>query len=121
MFVFWVFFPTGTAPPPMNPLAPPTYQPNRPAYGPPPTGPPPTMKPTPPPTGPQMTSGTPPPPKPDGRLSIGLFLIELLALWVPVNVLLCNSHQSFFCFSFRHMTLQNSIDLIVIYCEVEGK
>lgn len=59
----------GTAPPPMNPLAPPTYQPNRPAYGPPPTGPPPTMKPTPPPTGPPMTSGTPPPPKPDGDVT----------------------------------------------------
>ncbi|XP_038146391.1 protein transport protein Sec24A isoform X1 [Cyprinodon tularosa] len=57
----------GSAPPPMNPLAPHTYQPNRPAYGPPPTGPPPAMKATPPPTGPPVTSGTPPPPKADAQ------------------------------------------------------
>uniref|UniRef100_A0A146V1D4 SEC24 family, member A n=1 Tax=Fundulus heteroclitus TaxID=8078 RepID=A0A146V1D4_FUNHE len=57
----------GTAPPPMNPMVPNTYQPNRPAYGPPPAGPPPTMRPTPPPAGPPMTSGTPPPPKADAQ------------------------------------------------------
>ncbi|MEQ2282983.1 Protein transport protein Sec24A [Ameca splendens] len=58
-----------TGPPPMNPLASNTYQPNRPPYGAPPTGPPPTMKPTPPPTGPPVTSGTPPPPKADGDVA----------------------------------------------------
>ncbi|GLD46693.1 protein transport protein Sec24A isoform X1 [Lates japonicus] len=62
----------GTAPPPMNPMAPHTYQQNRPPYGPPttgppPTGPPPAMKPTPPPTGPPMANATPPPPKPDAQ------------------------------------------------------
>ncbi|XP_029956718.1 protein transport protein Sec24A isoform X2 [Salarias fasciatus] len=67
----------GVAPPPMNPMAPHTYQANRPAYGPPPTGPPPTgppptgpppsMRPTPPPTGPPMGSATPPPPKADAQ------------------------------------------------------
>ncbi|KAM4545197.1 protein transport protein Sec24A isoform 2-T2 [Odontesthes bonariensis] len=57
----------GTAPPPMNLMAPQTYQPSRPAYGPPPTGPPPTMKPTPPPTGPPMANATPPPPKTDAQ------------------------------------------------------
>uniref|UniRef100_UPI0037E79175 protein transport protein Sec24A isoform X2 n=1 Tax=Semicossyphus pulcher TaxID=241346 RepID=UPI0037E79175 len=56
----------GTAPLPMNPMAPHTYQPSRAPYGPPPTGPPPTMKPAPPPTGPPMNSATPPPPKADG-------------------------------------------------------
>ncbi|XP_042287324.1 protein transport protein Sec24A isoform X2 [Thunnus maccoyii] len=60
----------GTAPPPMNPMPPHTYQPSRAPYGPPPTGPPPTgppptMKPTPPPTGPPMANATPPPPKAD--------------------------------------------------------
>ncbi|XP_028277242.1 protein transport protein Sec24A isoform X2 [Parambassis ranga] len=64
----------GTAPPPINPLAPHSYQPSRPAYGPPPTGPPPTgppptMKPTPPPTGPTMANATPPPPKADGAVA----------------------------------------------------
>uniref|UniRef100_A0A8C4ESQ0 SEC24 homolog A, COPII coat complex component n=1 Tax=Dicentrarchus labrax TaxID=13489 RepID=A0A8C4ESQ0_DICLA len=53
----------GTVPPPMNPMAPHTYQPSRAPYGPPPTGPPPTMKATPPPTGPPMGNATPPPPK----------------------------------------------------------
>ncbi|XP_033955019.1 protein transport protein Sec24A isoform X1 [Pseudochaenichthys georgianus] len=52
----------GTAPPPMNPMAPNTYQPSRASYGPPPTGPPPTMKPTAPPTGPPMANVKPPPP-----------------------------------------------------------
>ncbi|XP_036974675.1 protein transport protein Sec24A isoform X2 [Acanthopagrus latus] len=59
----------GTVPPPMNPMAPHTYQPSRAPYGPPPTGPPPTMKPTPPPTGPPMASATPPPPKADGSVA----------------------------------------------------
>ncbi|XP_070839101.1 protein transport protein Sec24A isoform X2 [Chaetodon trifascialis] len=59
----------GTAPPPMNPIAPHTYQPSRAPYGPPPTGPPPTMKPTPPPTGPPMANATPPPPKADGTVA----------------------------------------------------
>ncbi|XP_076606700.1 protein transport protein Sec24A isoform X2 [Chaetodon auriga] len=59
----------GAAPPPMNPIAPHTYQPNRAPYGPPPTGPPPTMKPTPPPTGPPMANATPPPPKADGTVA----------------------------------------------------
>ncbi|XP_071399176.1 protein transport protein Sec24A [Centroberyx affinis] len=64
----------GTAPPPMNPMAPNTYQPGRAPYGPPPTGlpptgPPPTMKPTPPPTGPPMGNATPPPPKADGPVA----------------------------------------------------
>ncbi|XP_074528347.1 protein transport protein Sec24A-like isoform X3 [Halichoeres trimaculatus] len=58
---------SGTAPPPMNPMAPHTYQPNRAPYGPPPTGPPPTMKPAPPPTGPPMANATPPPP--DGTMA----------------------------------------------------
>ncbi|KAM3601432.1 uncharacterized protein V6R79_012827 [Siganus canaliculatus] len=58
----------GGAHPPMNPMAPPSYQPSRAPYGPPPTGPPPTMRPTPPPAGPPMASGTPPPPKADGAL-----------------------------------------------------
>ncbi|XP_043996723.1 protein transport protein Sec24A isoform X2 [Gambusia affinis] len=53
------------APPPM-PLH--TYQPNRPAYGPPPTAPP-TMKPAAPPAGPPGTTGTPPPPKVDGDVA----------------------------------------------------
>ncbi|XP_047463010.1 protein transport protein Sec24A isoform X1 [Mugil cephalus] len=62
----------GAAPPPMNPVAPHTYQPSRPGYGPPPTGPPPsgpppTMKPTPPPTGPPMANATPPPPRADAQ------------------------------------------------------
>ncbi|XP_042354800.1 protein transport protein Sec24A isoform X2 [Plectropomus leopardus] len=56
----------GAAPPPMTPMAPHTYQPSRPPYGPPPTGPPPTMKPAPPPTGPPMANATSPPPKADG-------------------------------------------------------
>ncbi|KAM9348129.1 protein transport protein Sec24A-like [Symphorus nematophorus] len=56
----------GTAPPPMNPMTPHTYQASRAPYGPPPTGPPQTMKPTPPPTGPPMANATPPPPKADG-------------------------------------------------------
>ncbi|XP_038563748.1 protein transport protein Sec24A isoform X2 [Micropterus salmoides] len=56
----------GTAPPPVNPMAPHTYQPSRAPYGPPPTGPPPTLKPTPPPTGPPMANATPPPPGADG-------------------------------------------------------
>ncbi|CAK6957313.1 protein transport protein Sec24A isoform X2 [Scomber scombrus] len=65
----------GTAPPPMNPLTPHTYQPSRAPYGPPPTGPPPTglpptMKPAPPPTGPPMANATPPPPpKADGTVA----------------------------------------------------
>ncbi|XP_042287323.1 protein transport protein Sec24A isoform X1 [Thunnus maccoyii] len=64
----------GTAPPPMNPMPPHTYQPSRAPYGPPPTGPPPTgppptMKPTPPPTGPPMANATPPPPKADGTVA----------------------------------------------------
>ncbi|XP_059207480.1 protein transport protein Sec24A isoform X3 [Centropristis striata] len=59
----------GTAPPPMNPMAPNTYQPSRAPYGPPPTGPPPTMKPTLPPTGPPMANATPPPPKADGTVA----------------------------------------------------
>ncbi|XP_047463012.1 protein transport protein Sec24A isoform X3 [Mugil cephalus] len=64
----------GAAPPPMNPVAPHTYQPSRPGYGPPPTGPPPsgpppTMKPTPPPTGPPMANATPPPPRADGAVA----------------------------------------------------
>ncbi|XP_035522707.1 protein transport protein Sec24A [Morone saxatilis] len=59
----------GTVPPPMNPMAPHTYQPSRAPYGPPPTGPPPTMKPTPPPTGPPMGNATPPPPKADGTVA----------------------------------------------------
>ncbi|XP_070699471.1 protein transport protein Sec24A [Pempheris klunzingeri] len=59
----------GTAPPPMNPMAPHAYQPSRAPYGPPPTGPPPTMKPTPPPTGPPMANATPPPPKADGTVA----------------------------------------------------
>lgn len=63
----------GTVPPPMNPMAPHTYQPSRAPYGPPPTGPPPTMKPTPPPTGPPMASATPPPPKADGKILLGFF------------------------------------------------
>ncbi|XP_033955022.1 protein transport protein Sec24A isoform X3 [Pseudochaenichthys georgianus] len=57
----------GTAPPPMNPMAPNTYQPSRASYGPPPTGPPPTMKPTAPPTGPPMANVKPPPP--DGTMA----------------------------------------------------
>lgn len=60
-------FSTGTAPPPVNPMAPHTYQPSRAPYGPPPTGPPPTLKPTPPPTGPPMANATPPPPGADGK------------------------------------------------------
>ncbi|KAE8287625.1 Protein transport protein Sec24A [Larimichthys crocea] len=59
----------GTAPPPMNPMAPHTYQPSRAPYGPPPTGPPPTMRPTPPPTGPPVANATPPPPKADGTMA----------------------------------------------------
>ncbi|CAJ1063480.1 LOW QUALITY PROTEIN: protein transport protein Sec24A [Xyrichtys novacula] len=58
----------GPAPPPMNPMAPHTYQPNRGPYGPLPTGPPPTMKPAPPPTGPPVANATPPPP-PDGTVA----------------------------------------------------
>ncbi|KAM8834458.1 protein transport protein Sec24A isoform 1-T1 [Synchiropus picturatus] len=57
----------GTAPPPVNPTAPQTYQPVRAPYGPPPTGPPPTMKPTSPPTGPAVASATPPPVRPDAQ------------------------------------------------------
>ncbi|KAK1882732.1 Protein transport protein Sec24A [Dissostichus eleginoides] len=57
----------GTAPPPMNPMAPNTYQPSRASYGPPPTGPPPTMKPTAPPTGPPMANAKPPPPRADAQ------------------------------------------------------
>ncbi|KAM9332245.1 protein transport protein Sec24A isoform 2-T2 [Pholidichthys leucotaenia] len=57
----------GAAPPPVNSISSNTYQPNRPAYGPPPTGPPPTMRPTPPPAGPPVASGTPPPPKVDAQ------------------------------------------------------
>ncbi|XP_075957776.1 protein transport protein Sec24A isoform X1 [Anarhichas minor] len=57
----------GTAPPPMTPMAPHTYQPNRAPYGPPPTGPPPTMKPAPPPIGPPMANATPPPPMADAQ------------------------------------------------------
>ncbi|KAI4814199.1 hypothetical protein KUCAC02_003403 [Chaenocephalus aceratus] len=52
----------GTAPPPMNPMAPNTYQPSRASYG-----PPPTMKPTAPPTGPPMANVKPPPP--DGTMA----------------------------------------------------
>lgn len=70
-------FSTGVAPPPMNPMAPHTYQgqSNRPAYGPPPTGPtpagpPPTMKPTSLPTGPPVANATPPPPKADGMCNL---------------------------------------------------
>uniref|UniRef100_A0A8C4ETJ8 SEC24 homolog A, COPII coat complex component n=2 Tax=Dicentrarchus labrax TaxID=13489 RepID=A0A8C4ETJ8_DICLA len=59
----------GTVPPPMNPMAPHTYQPSRAPYGPPPTGPPPTMKATPPPTGPPMGNATPPPPKAVGTVA----------------------------------------------------
>ncbi|XP_068456897.1 protein transport protein Sec24A isoform X3 [Clinocottus analis] len=59
----------GPAPPPMTPMAPHTYQPNRAPYGPPPTGPPPTMKPAPPPIGPPMANATPPPPKADGTVA----------------------------------------------------
>ncbi|KAM7398352.1 hypothetical protein PAMA_006317 [Pampus argenteus] len=64
----------GTAPPPMNPMQPHTYQPGRPPYGPPPSGPPPTgpqptMKPPPPPTGSPMANTTPPPPKADGTVA----------------------------------------------------
>ncbi|XP_049448030.1 protein transport protein Sec24A isoform X2 [Epinephelus fuscoguttatus] len=59
----------GTAPPPMTPMAPHTYQPSRAPYGPPPTGPPSTMKPPPPPTGPPMANATPPPPKADGTVA----------------------------------------------------
>ncbi|XP_033995960.1 protein transport protein Sec24A isoform X3 [Trematomus bernacchii] len=59
----------GTAPPPMNPMAPNTYQPSRASYGPPPTGPPPTMKPTAPPTGPPMANAKPPPPRADGTMA----------------------------------------------------
>ncbi|KAJ4930261.1 hypothetical protein JOQ06_019267 [Pogonophryne albipinna] len=59
----------GTAPPPMNPMAPNTYQPSRASYGPPPTGPPPTMKPTAPPTGPPMANVKPPPPRADGTMA----------------------------------------------------
>ncbi|XP_031730054.1 protein transport protein Sec24A-like isoform X3 [Anarrhichthys ocellatus] len=59
----------GTAPPPMTPMAPHTYQPNRAPYGPPPTGPPPTMKPAPPPIGPPMANATPPPPMADGTVA----------------------------------------------------
>ncbi|XP_062392004.1 protein transport protein Sec24A isoform X1 [Sardina pilchardus] len=56
--------PPGSVPPlPMNTMTPHTYQPGRPAYGPPPTaGPPPAMRPTPPPTGPPLGTATPPPP-----------------------------------------------------------
>ncbi|XP_076024969.1 protein transport protein Sec24A [Genypterus blacodes] len=57
----------GSAPPPMNPMVPHTYQPSRPAYGPPPSGPPPLMNP--PPTGPPMGSATPPPPRADGPMA----------------------------------------------------
>ncbi|XP_034062334.1 LOW QUALITY PROTEIN: protein transport protein Sec24A [Gymnodraco acuticeps] len=57
----------GTAPPPMNPMAPNTYQPSRASYGPPPTGPPPTMKPIAPPTGPPMANVKPPPPRADAQ------------------------------------------------------
>ncbi|XP_053188344.1 protein transport protein Sec24A isoform X2 [Scomber japonicus] len=60
----------GTAPLPMNPMTPHTYQPSRAPYGPPPTGLPPTMKPAPPPTGPPMANATPPPPpKADGTVA----------------------------------------------------
>ncbi|XP_026183967.1 protein transport protein Sec24A [Mastacembelus armatus] len=69
----------GTAPPPMNPMAPHTYQPGRspygppstgpPSIGPPSTGPPPAMKPTPHPAGPPVASATPPPPKADGTMA----------------------------------------------------
>ncbi|XP_067085209.1 protein transport protein Sec24A [Osmerus mordax] len=57
----------GSAPPPMNPSAPNTYQPGRGPYGPPLPGAPlpgqpPSMRPTPPPTGPPMANATPPPP-----------------------------------------------------------
>lgn len=86
-------FSAGVAPPPMNPMAPHTYQgqSNRPAYGPPPTGPlptgptpagpPPTMKPTPPPTGPLVANATPPPPKADGKCN--LFFFPFLKNTVP--------------------------------------
>ncbi|XP_056297379.1 protein transport protein Sec24A isoform X3 [Pseudoliparis swirei] len=58
----------GTAPPPMTPMSPDAYQPNRAPYGPPPTGPPPAMKPAaPPPIGPPMANATPPPPRADGN------------------------------------------------------
>ncbi|XP_034407021.1 protein transport protein Sec24A isoform X3 [Cyclopterus lumpus] len=61
----------GTAPPPMTPMAPHAYQPNRAPYGPPPTGPPPpTMKPAPLPIGlPMATNATPPPPRADGTVA----------------------------------------------------
>ncbi|XP_041863674.1 protein transport protein Sec24A isoform X2 [Melanotaenia boesemani] len=59
----------GIVPPPVNPLAPNTYQPNRPAYGPPLTGPPPAMKPTPPPPAHPMANATPPPLKADGAVA----------------------------------------------------
>ncbi|KAI3373265.1 hypothetical protein L3Q82_006567 [Scortum barcoo] len=59
----------GTVPPPINPMAPHTYQPNRAPYGPPPTGPPPTIKPTTPLPGPPVGSATPPPPKADGTVA----------------------------------------------------
>ncbi|XP_029303141.1 protein transport protein Sec24A isoform X2 [Cottoperca gobio] len=57
----------GTAPPPMTPMGPQTYQPSRAPYVPPPTGPPPTMKPTPPPTGLPMANARPPPPMADAQ------------------------------------------------------
>ncbi|KAM6906960.1 protein transport protein Sec24A isoform 2-T2 [Xenentodon cancila] len=59
----------GTAPLPMNPMPPHSYQPGRPAYGPPPTAPPPAMKPTPPPTGTPVSNAAPSPPKADGAVA----------------------------------------------------
>ncbi|KAM6970287.1 protein transport protein Sec24A [Aplochiton taeniatus] len=52
----------GSAPPPMNPMAPHSYPPGRASYGPPATGPPQTMRPPPPPTGPPLGHATSPPP-----------------------------------------------------------
>nr|XP_043874300.1 protein transport protein Sec24A isoform X2 [Solea senegalensis] len=67
----------GAAPPPLNPMLSHTYQPSRPAYGPPPTGPPPlgpppagpspAMTSTPPSTAPPLANVTPPPPKADAQ------------------------------------------------------
>lgn len=99
----------GTAPPPVNPMAPHKYQQNRPPYGPPttgppPTGPPPAMKPTPPPTGPPMANATPPAPKPDGKFFFCLFSVILthlialcLHLWQPVFIFCISVYLFSFC------------------------
>lgn len=119
----WCFSP-GAAPPPMNPMAPHTYQPSRAPYGPPPTGPPPTIKPTPPPTGPPVGSATPPPPKADGKFegffcNLGTFDFCALSSGMAATLMCVTSKCLYTCSITSYISLRFALsDLVLLVLKV---